>query len=83
MALRKSFDFYCVTCRVWEGVTVELRTRKKMSKGKAVDTEILVPVPRGSREPNTCGSFINHLSLGVELSDSSTWSLCKITLFLC
>lgn len=34
-------NFYCVTHSIWESVKIEPRTRKKMSKVKAVDTRFL------------------------------------------
>lgn len=37
---KKELIFYCVTHSIWESVKIEPRTRKKMSKVKAVDTKI-------------------------------------------
>lgn len=39
-AKKELLIFYCVTHSVWESVKIEPRTRKKMSKVKAVGTKI-------------------------------------------
>ena len=38
-AKKELLIFYCVTHSVWESVKIEPRTRKKMSKVKAVGTD--------------------------------------------